>query len=734
MLNRRLLQVAKEDITVRFFEEIEGATVWEGFGEFQQASVHKQVAISFRTPRYRTVDIDRPVKVSITQISRLPTMLIPVCPQCLVQLRRPSDGVTSEPLPFEYYPLDSGRLITWTDASTGAKLSGSTLEFLNHVQTLSVPSGPQNQLQQQQQQQDAANQTTASVPVNGGAPVAAELQQKSDVPTEAVQDECVTSQVLVDSVEQVDDEIPVKEEVTEPTAKQADTVATTDDIIETVESAVTPAAKVSAWVDATEFTEAATEQQQPNGNGSDEERTLNALLDQVAELDDIYEDHQLRCNSGANDTAVADELNGLESSIQSTKDDSADFDDAATYTSLQIAFKHPISILNPLPVPVPVPAKSVAVDNQSALVNPPGPLIAVHRRNAQPPVAAASDGEKLPPLPPKRGKKLQLSVEDLHVLEPAQALAPRGHVQETYIGSTTTLTNATDGSGSAAVSRRGSARSLQRPQSQIIIMKSPSQPPTKKLPPAPTANGGSCSTLPRSGKKPGFFSKLFSRRKSKSDLAAGSDALVSASVSTSQLDARSHSRAASVRSVALKPPATVDFANASGRRTGKPCGRSVSSVSGKRPHLTADIVHIPLKGCDSSDPLPRAGREMGGSLAGRDRDTFERASTATLSNHLDRKTVSALQLADLPLQDGGMELIAIADRQSLKNLCESEFGVVLDPSVDLTEAEHYALYTSVAPHATASEFDEASAYYAPVEAGEILTQDEVARRLASVLP
>lgn len=37
------------------------------------------------------------------------------------------------------------------------------------------------------------------------------------------------------------------------------------------------------------------------------------------------------------------------------------------------------------------------------------------------------------------------------------------------------------------------------------------------------------------------------------------------------------------------------------------------------------------------------------------------------------------------------------------------------PTVDLTEAEHYALYTDVAPRATASEFDEMSFYYSPVE-------------------
>jgi len=42
--------------------------------------------------------------------------------------------------------------------------------------------------------------------------------------------------------------------------------------------------------------------------------------------------------------------------------------------------------------------------------------------------------------------------------------------------------------------------------------------------------------------------------------------------------------------------------------------------------------------------------------------------------------------------------------------------------VDLTEAEHYALYTTMAPHATASEFDEMSFYYSLVEDGKILTE------------
>ncbi|XP_001652840.2 embryonic polarity protein dorsal isoform X4 [Aedes aegypti] len=83
-------KVAKEDIAVRFYEEQHGNIVWEEYGEFQHTNVHKQVAICFRTPRYRTLEVEHPVMVNI-------------------QLKRPSDGATSEPLPFELTPLDSAK-------------------------------------------------------------------------------------------------------------------------------------------------------------------------------------------------------------------------------------------------------------------------------------------------------------------------------------------------------------------------------------------------------------------------------------------------------------------------------------------------------------------------------------------------------------------------------------------------------------------------------------------------
>ncbi|CAL7934589.1 unnamed protein product [Xylocopa violacea] len=79
-------KVAKEDIQVRFFEEKDGQIVWEGLGDFQPTHVHKQTAIAFRTPTYRIQQVEQPVQVYI-------------------QLKRPSDGATSEPLPFQMLPL-----------------------------------------------------------------------------------------------------------------------------------------------------------------------------------------------------------------------------------------------------------------------------------------------------------------------------------------------------------------------------------------------------------------------------------------------------------------------------------------------------------------------------------------------------------------------------------------------------------------------------------------------------
>ncbi|XP_060874903.1 putative transcription factor p65 homolog isoform X2 [Metopolophium dirhodum] len=78
-------KVTKDDIQVRFFEENGGKCIWEDYGVFKASDVHKQVAIWFKTPKYKTTEIDNPVNVWI-------------------QLKRPSDGICSDALPFTFTP------------------------------------------------------------------------------------------------------------------------------------------------------------------------------------------------------------------------------------------------------------------------------------------------------------------------------------------------------------------------------------------------------------------------------------------------------------------------------------------------------------------------------------------------------------------------------------------------------------------------------------------------------
>ncbi|XP_050405370.2 putative transcription factor p65 homolog [Patella vulgata] len=81
-------KINKDDIGVRFYEEsVDGTVVWENYGEFGAGDVHRQYAIVFRTPPYRECYISRPFDVHM-------------------QLQRPSDGETSEPISFTYMPED----------------------------------------------------------------------------------------------------------------------------------------------------------------------------------------------------------------------------------------------------------------------------------------------------------------------------------------------------------------------------------------------------------------------------------------------------------------------------------------------------------------------------------------------------------------------------------------------------------------------------------------------------
>lgn len=613
---------------MRFFEGSEDHPSWECNGEFQHSQVHKQVAIAFRTPRYHRIDLDHSVKVK-------------------VQLRRPSDGATSEALDFELLALDTGRRTFWNIQRELKKRSATTDLFQQLLE--------ENEL-------DTTDNIIVERPVFQ-APL--NIQQ--------------TEVVILDT--------PIEEH---RSIVEESSCNSTED-------------KTINWLDNAEFimdNNNNNENDQNTINQNEDDKALNELLEQVAELDVIYQDHQIRRDN----QMIENELRNLECADLPNDQMDVDetFDDAATYTSLQRAFKQPIEMALCPPIP---PRPGQMTNNTSFdLFLPP---IVINQASSE--FVTIKREETLPPLPPKRAKKLPDEVFN-------------GDKENKNI----------ENQEEAILVRQSSIRSLTpRPQSQIIIKSADQNSPSRKLPPRPIKAASSTNTLPKQ-KKSGFFSKMFSRKKSKSDLDSSigdgdskhfdiSDDVENSSINHFNINDPNRVSIHSTRS--LKPNQNTN------KKTGKPVGRSVSSVSGKRPHLTAEIVHIPLKG-DSFNSLPLRSSGSAAHLSLPGNEFYERASTASL-HPIDRKTMSALQLADVPIQDGDMELVAIADAQSLRNLCEGEYGIKLDPGVDLTEAEHYALYTSFAPHATQSEFDETSCYYSPVEAGEILSPAEVARRLAN---
>uniref|UniRef100_A0A1A9WBI7 RHD domain-containing protein n=1 Tax=Glossina brevipalpis TaxID=37001 RepID=A0A1A9WBI7_9MUSC len=706
-------KVAKEDISIRFFEEKDDQIIWEAYGDFQHTDVHKQTAITFKTPRYHKLDITEPVKV-------------------FIQLKRPSDGITSEALPFQYVPLDSGRHRFW-DFRRNLKrkpdldIFQQILNVDREIHQTTVTSSEIIDLNTPTADEEKNLQTNLSdietTMTMTNTPKQAVTENRDSLDIDSIIEEKVREleqqQVLTEASINPSQEIPTN--ITQNELKSASGMDTT--VTDQIPS-FTVTDKINQWMKSNEFqsnsNQDGTNNLLPTDNNQ-EDKTLDEILEQVAELDEIYSDRVTQRDSYNND--LLNELNGMDTCIatetnrnlvdgsQTAMEIDESFDDAATYTSLQIAFKNPITIpmddliaenmtepvqhYDPVDVRNSLAASSVRPQNPQPLQSPPRPPAPTKLASPYMHVTAAEE-EKVPPLPPKRLRKQDSNAENRSI--------------EANIGDTSNHTQ-----------RQG-------PPS-IIIMKTPDQSaPTKRLPPKPDASN--CNVSPKQ-KKPGFFSKLFSRRKSKSDIinhTSDQVATKSGSKTTSPSISGESSfgnfhlndpNRSSIRSAkSLQPSSLPTSPLGKSAKVGKPVGRSVSSVSGKRPaHLNADVIHIPLRG-DSTNSLPQ-------------QEDYSKASTLTLSNTLDRKTVSALQLADIPICEGNMELVAIADRQSLRNLCEGEFNVQLDPNVDLTEAEHYALYTSVPPQATVSEFDETSAYYAPVDGGEILTPEELAERLVA---
>lgn len=458
-------------------------------------------------------------------------------------MKRPSDGALSEPLPFELLPLDSGR--------TGllSRRRKTDYSLINQI-------------------------------------LASNLSQKIKNSEQSISDISSPSTIVIDGNNNSNERTP-------------STVSTATSIIErqisntngdmTVDL-TTPTEEINKINNSDMFL-------QNEIKSANTDRNLNDLLDQVAELDQIYSDNQTRISNMT--TTVPNNVPNMNMDIE-------DFDDRNTYTSLQLAFKNPINIHEP----------EMSYED---IITQKGPVIDLMplKRDTE---------EKLPPLPPKRIKKAP-SVE---------VLRPRAQTISDQVAPK--LNNQIESSHISPIKNNikpSVTRSVDRLPTTL-----PSIPPKKRS----------------------FLSRIFNRKSKER---------------SPPRDGKPH----------------------------KPVGRSASTISGQRPNrFKQDVTHTSLKG--SSGNL-----SLGTSL--RYTDSITHISLHGDDHHQSSPSLNNNHLAPIPPTDGDTILVAenvlAIDASALKKIQDN---------LDLTEAEHYALYMALAPHATVSEFDELSCYYSPVEGGK----------------
>ncbi|XP_076765852.1 dorsal isoform X1 [Xylocopa sonorina] len=404
-------KVAKEDIQVRFFEEKDGQIVWEGLGDFQPTHVHKQTAIAFRTPTYRIQQVEQPVQVYI-------------------QLKRPSDGATSEPLPFQMLPLGAGRPAFWslrkafarkkTDYSTFSKilatesalLSNTTPKFPRNIDEYNNNNDDfdikrsNNKISALRALNDLYNVKNTLDSYNEGAEMNQGIAQNvgntrstiidyqnNEIPIgteKSTANEQTNKMYKVDN-NYVDRETNGSNSGTLTRTKSDSTAGNTCALRNTEmfknKSDWFDYSEVGKWVQRGQMCLKEKENETDTKvEGTDDcNKSFNELLTQVAELDQIYADTHAKLVQAA-----------LE---QNTIDQSMDIDvcDNQTYTSLQMAMKNPVEFID-------LPNERKYEDVCISKHNPNEPC-------PSPPVTTKRDGtqeteERLPPLPPKRIRKM----------------------------------------------------------------------------------------------------------------------------------------------------------------------------------------------------------------------------------------------------------------------------------------------------------------------------------------
>ncbi|XP_024946596.1 embryonic polarity protein dorsal-like isoform X2 [Cephus cinctus] len=406
-------KVAKEDIQVRFFEERDGQLVWEGFGDFQPTHVHKQVGIAFRTPSYRMQQVDQPVQI-------------------FIQLKRPSDGSTSDPLPFQLLPLGSGRPAFWslrkafarkkadyntfgkilaTEAallsSSTPKLSRTIDEFNNndletkrshhkisalralndlyHVKNgLDSRNGNDNESKMDSTNTNNYSRKDTVHFENNDITVVAE-KKSGQQPTEFF---AIKSNVDLGNPGTVNDNEQNNANIIKVNINESAIVPDSTDVAKG-RSDWFDYSEVGKWVQRGQDCLKEKDVDDGKNDPDDSSKSLNELLNQVAEIDQIYADTHTKLLQAA-----------LEQNLTEREMD-VDVCDNQTYTSLQMAMKNPVELFD---IQDDRKYEDVVIPNQE-------PMITISPPPPPPPLATKRDvtrefEERLPPLPPKRIRKM----------------------------------------------------------------------------------------------------------------------------------------------------------------------------------------------------------------------------------------------------------------------------------------------------------------------------------------
>nr|CAI5846238.1 unnamed protein product [Callosobruchus analis] len=294
--------VAKDDIQIRFFEKHGD---WEAYADIQPSNVHHQYAIWFQPPKYKTLDVTEPV---------------PVC----LQLRRPSDGACSEPVDFEFLPLDSGRPPYWS-YRRNIPPKKANYNLFNAILANDAKLLMKRQL-------GCFPEETTDKNIN----ILTDKAVEESIPMETLVQESIQMETNNNNIA-VSSKEPDYSEVKKQKA---------------------------------------------------EEKTFNEIINQVAQLDEIYADAKTRL--------LNDALTDVDKPVVITElPYNESFDDAKTYSSLQLAFKNPVEIETSRYEDVAVELPTATIDITANVTN--------NKRE--------NDSEKLPPLPPKRTKKIETYID-----------------------------------------------------------------------------------------------------------------------------------------------------------------------------------------------------------------------------------------------------------------------------------------------------------------------------------